>query len=61
MTNEQLAEWRRAQTAAAKAARNQRGRRRRGLNTVSRAGMVRISPPTEDVPAPGGEALKETP
>jgi hypothetical protein len=38
------AEWRRALAEAAKAARNQRGKRKRGLATVTRAGMVRVNP-----------------
>jgi hypothetical protein len=44
VTEDQRAEWRRAMTAKAKAARNQRSRRKRGLATVTRAGMVRVNP-----------------
>jgi hypothetical protein len=42
VTGDQRAEWRKALAAAAKATRNQRGRRKRGLATVSGAGMVRV-------------------
>jgi hypothetical protein len=41
--------WRRALAAAAKAVRNRRGQRPRGLATVIRAGMVWIQP-TQDGP-----------
>jgi hypothetical protein len=44
MTEDQRAEWRKALAANAKAIRNQRGKRKRGLAAVTRAGMVRVNP-----------------
>jgi hypothetical protein len=44
MTGDQREKWRRALAAKAKATRNQRSKRRRGLATVTRAGMVRVNP-----------------
>jgi hypothetical protein len=44
MTSDQLAKWKAADRARKRQQRNQRGRRKRGLATVTRAGMVRVSP-----------------
>jgi hypothetical protein len=43
MNEEQHEAWRKALAANAKATHNRRGRRKRGLATVSGAGMVRLS------------------
>ena len=43
MTNDQLAKWKAADRARKRQQRNQRGRRKRGLATVTGAGMVRRS------------------
>ena len=61
MTDDQRAEWRKALAAKAKATRNQRGRRKRGLTTVTRAGMVRVPAPQaadqrKPIPGRGSDA-----
>jgi len=43
MTEDQRAEWRKALAANAKTTRNRRGRRKRGLATVTSPGMVRLT------------------
>jgi hypothetical protein len=44
VTEDQRAEWRKALATKAKATRNRRGKRERGLAAVTRAGMVRVNP-----------------
>jgi hypothetical protein len=42
VTNDQLAKWKAAEAASKRQQHNQRGRRKRGLATVSGVGMVRV-------------------
>ena len=44
MSGDQLAEWKQATADLHRRQRNQRGKRRRGIATVTRAGMVRVNP-----------------
>jgi hypothetical protein len=43
MTDDQVAKWKAARAAHYRQQRQQRGRRKRGLATVSGAGMVRVN------------------
>ena len=45
MTEDRRAAWRKALAANAKATRNRRGRRKRGLAAAIRVGIVRITSP----------------